>query len=536
MTLVVIQTAVVTYWFTLADDSQGDAGRDAQILAMRDLGHRTMGSIKTGYDETAAYQRWVEMNTLAKLSEAKGDEPAAERYYTIRDRVAELSPLLQPPYFNPDQDISPDFYAYEADTYIVETATSSERFANQYNLKAAWFEKASAYTMHLTLLAVALFLFGLAATAKSRIRGLFVVLGVFFAGATLVWMVGTYARPVSGMSDDAIKAYARGVGLAYQGKSKEAIAAFDDALKIAPTYANALRDRAFAYLDSGENDAAAASFEQARAAGDQSSETVGSLGWTYYLAGKLNQSILASQLALKTSPNEMWIHYNLALSLLASGQIQAAQAEYANAMNSTTSQVAKAKAAGKQPPETLWWSIDAGAVDLDELIACLTQQTCDASAPAQSIANSDAVKRAAIDLRVQLKELSVALEYTGKPPAAAVAATIEPFTFAQDVAVENGEIMDIAASTVFTDTENPIYVFFEHKGLRNGQDVVIKVYYNNEEDPRLRVAQEIEDVEPSGDTSYFAINTGGIPFWTGNYKVEMFIDSRLVQEGEFSVE
>jgi len=536
MTVVVIQTAVVTYWFTLADDSQGDAGRDAQIFALRGLGQRTIGSLKSGYAETTAYQRWVEMNTLAGLSEQKGDTQAAERYRAIRDRVARLSPLLQPPYFDPESDTAPDFYAYEADTYIVETAALSERFANQYNLKSSWFDKASSYTVHLTLLAVALFLFGLAATAKSRVRWLFVSAGLVFSAATLVWMLTAYFQPVSSLSDDAIKSYARGVGLAYRGEPKEAIAAFDDALKIAPTYANAFRDRALAYLDLSQNDEAAASFEKARAAGDKSGETAGNLGWTYYLLGRFNESVQANQIALRTSPDEMWIQYDLALSLLASGQTQAAQAEYGRAMDATIAQVAKAKAAGKQPPETLWWSIDAAAADLDELVACLTRQSCAASAPAQSIANPDSVSRAATDLRVRLKELSVALEYTGKPPIETVSATVKPFVFAQDFTIGESGITDVQAATVFTDTETPIYVIFEHQGLKNGQEVVIKVIYDGTEDPRLRVAEDLQDVEPAGDTSYFAISTGGIPFWTGTYQVEMFIDSRLVQEGAFTVE
>ena len=536
MTLVVIQTAVVTYWFTLADDSNGDAGRDAQIFAMRGLSQQTVGSLKAGYDLTGAYQRWVELNTLAKISDEKGDVAAAERYRAVRDRVAKLSPLLQPPYFDPENDTTPDISRYEADTYVVETVALAERFANQANLKSAWFDKASAFTTHITLLAVALFLFGLAATNKSRIRWIFVLVGFVIAAGTLVWMLWANFQPVNSLSDDAIKAYARGAGLAYQGKSAEAIAAYDDALKLAPTYASALRDRGLAELNLYQYESAAKSFEQARAAGDASSETAGNLAWTYYLLGKFPESIALNRVALKTSPDEMWIHYNLALDLLAAGQNDAAKSEYTQAIDATITQVARATAAKKQPSATLWWSIDAAADDLDLLLACVNRQECDDTAPAKAIANTDAVKRTADELRTQLKELSVALEYTGKPPSGTVAATIKPFRFAQELDFVNDELTNIKARQVFTDTETPVYVIFDYAGMNKGQLIVIKVFQNGVEDPRLRVVQEFGESDAAGTDTGFAISTGGIPFAPGKYRVEMYIDSRLKQAGEFTLQ
>lgn len=528
MTLVILQTAVVTYWFTLADDAQGDAGRDAQIFALRGLGQRTTGSIKTGYAQTGAYQRWVEYNTLAKLSEQKGDAPAARRYFEIRDRVAKLSPMLQEPYFDPDTDLVPDISAYEADTFVVETTTLSEQFANQYNMKSAWFDKASGYTTHLTLLAVTLFLLGLATTVpqKSRVRWLMIGTGLFLAGGTLVWMLTIFFQPTSSLSDDAIKAYAQGVGMAYRGKPDEAITAFNHALKLAPTYASAFRERGIVQLDQGDYEKAATDLEQARAAGDNSGETAGnpkgtfSLAWTYYLLGRFDDTIALNRVALKISPKEEWIQFNLALALLASGQVDAAQTEYANMMTATAIQVARVKSAGKEPPGTMWWAIDAGATDLDALIRCVSDNQCDGAPPRQTIKSAEPVKRAANDLRVRLKELSVALEYTesafgtAKPPAGQLATTIKPFTFTRNVPGDD----PITHTTVFTATDDPVYVVFDYAGLQDKQLFVVKVYVNGEEDPRLRVAEELSTKElgESGEQAYLTITTGGLPLSPGD--------------------
>src|SRR4051812_30810113 len=94
MTLIIIQSAVITFWFTLADDSNGDAGRDAQMFALQGLGRRTVGSIQSSFDQTGAYQRWVELDTLSKLAEQKGNAPGAQSLRAARDRITKISPLL----------------------------------------------------------------------------------------------------------------------------------------------------------------------------------------------------------------------------------------------------------------------------------------------------------------------------------------------------------------------------------------------------------------------------------------------------------
>ena len=145
--------------------------------------------------------------------------------------------------------------------------------------------------------------------------------GVAVAAVAVVWAATLWAQPVYDLRErsGAIDAYARGVGLAHQSRWQEAIAAFDQALQAAPDYANALVQRASANASLDKIEAAAADYEKARAAGDASANTTGELAWDYYLLGRFDDAVAMNRTALKASPDELWIQFDLALSLLASG-------------------------------------------------------------------------------------------------------------------------------------------------------------------------------------------------------------------------
>ncbi|HZU86342.1 MAG TPA: hypothetical protein VFF78_02590, partial [Anaerolineaceae bacterium] len=482
MTLVVIQTAVVTYWFSLADDSQGDSGRDAQILAIQGLGSRTAGSIRTGYDQSGAYQRWLELNTQATLAEQNDDPLAAERYLAARDQVAQLSPMLQPPYFNAEEDIYPDVAGYEVDTYLLESITLTEKFANQYNLKSAWFDKANTHLVHITILAVALFLFGLSTTAKTKIsRMVFAGVGVALSLFVLVWMLLVYSQPVKGLSDEAITAYARGVGLAYRGDNQQAIQSFDEALKLEPQYINAAKERALAQLSLGDLQAAATGFEQAIGLGDRSADTYANLGWTYYLLGRFDFAIDASRKALAVTPDETWVRGTVALSLLVSGRVDESTQEYDAIIRQAADLVSQARSAGKQPPATLWWALDSSAADLDDLLTCLDGTYCAGSYSAADVRDPEKVRQAADSLRIQLKQVSVALENSGVLPGVKPAVTIGAFNFTQELPADGVNLEDLPQDTEFPISDAPLYVLFSQEGLQAGQEAVVKVQFNGEE-------------------------------------------------------
>lgn len=534
MALIVIQIALITYLFTLVEDANGDAGRDAQIYAMQGLGRRTIGNLRAAYDKSGAYNRWVELDTLARAAEQRGDSADAERLRAARDRVAALSPALQPPYFNPPQDAVPDLAAYEAATFVRDSTVLSEHFENQYRLKVQYSDKASAYTVQLTMLAVALFVLGVAGTSKRLVRVLFIGVGVGLSVIVLAWMLRTYFTPVRGLPEEAIAAYAGGSAALYAGDLPNALAAYDEAIRRAPTYTNAYRDRAIARYYSGDQAGAAADFAQARTNGDTSSEIASAQGFMFYVLGKFGPAKALHAEAVQHKPNEAWIRMNEALNLLASGETDAARQAYDDLLKLAVNNVSAARARGQEPPLNLWFEFDEGANDLNALITCALEEKCE-GAPAYTLLKNPAeIASAGQGISTKLKEYSVALEYTSKPPPDTVNAIVAPFLFTREFSAEDEPIN---ASDTFTATDEPVYVATKVQNLRDGEKIVIKVYVDGVEDQRLRVVANYSSAEMGGADGdvLLPITTGGIPLTKGAYHIEMYVDAKLVQQGDFQV-
>lgn len=131
--------------------------------------------------------------------------------------MVSLSPLLASPYFDPSTK-ELDIARYEADTYLVEITELQEMFTSSANVKEAWDYKASTYIMHLTLLAVSIFLLGMSATiAKPSTRWIFLGAGLAIAFLTVLLVIELWLQPVEDLrkQGDAIHNYALGVGMAH---------------------------------------------------------------------------------------------------------------------------------------------------------------------------------------------------------------------------------------------------------------------------------------------------------------------------------
>ena len=162
-----------------------------QELRVEALGRQVSGDARVNYDYNTAYQSWQELDLLATSAENRGDEKAAARYSELRDSMVTLSPMLAAPYFDAEKG-NVDIARYEADTYLVEITGLQERFLASSLVKDAWDGKANTYIVHLTLLAVSLFLFGMSVMVSgSTTRWIFATTGI---GITLVAVIWADAR------------------------------------------------------------------------------------------------------------------------------------------------------------------------------------------------------------------------------------------------------------------------------------------------------------------------------------------------------
>ncbi|MGB8645692.1 MAG: tetratricopeptide repeat protein [Anaerolineae bacterium] len=510
------------------------ARRDAIRYAIQAMGARSSGTTRVGYDRSDAYRAWASLDLQATLADRANDPAALRRYQAVRDRVAKLSPLLAAPYFAPDAAF-PNVSAYEADTYLVSSTTLSEQFTDQAETDELWVKKGDTYILHLSLLAAALALLGLSMAMSRRIRIIFMVTGLILVGVTSVWIVQNYLQPIAPLPDSAIEAYAKGVGLAYQNKNQEAIAEFDKAVAQAPEYGNALYERGNAYYALAQYDEAVSNYQEAIAAHKDDTSVNWNLGWTLYVLGQFDAALAVDNHALALDPGIVAIHTNKALALLAAGQMDAARSEYAGTLDLAARQVADAKAAGQEPPTELWAELDSGAGDLENLVGRLNGQAGSQTEapPRETVANASAVIAEAQQQAQRIKEMDVALEYTGRAPGAPVSAQIQPLQFGAPAAVGSTD-------NVYSDTlpagPSQVVVRVDYDGMQNGQSVLWKVYVDGVEDEALRVAGQWSQGAKGSTVQTFQYAGGDIfTFSSGEYVVEMYVDSHLVQRGRFTV-
>lgn len=566
MATLAIVAAVLASLEVDAGSRSAVASRQARRFSIEALGRRSSGEMAVGYGLYSA-QAWYELSMLAHSAEQSYDAVAAQRYQSVRDHLATLSPFLS--------DYSTDLARYEADIYLIEATVLAERSAAAMAQEDAWDAKANAYLSHLTLLAVALALYGLATIFSGRTRRILAGTGSVIVAAIVVWAGLVYRQPVIDLPDAAIGHYAQGVGLAHQGEYRAAVAAFDDARAEAPHYANALFERGNAHYFLQDYEAAVADYEAAQAAGRDDVSVAWNLGWTYYLLGRFDEAVQADRHALAMDADQVAIRLNLGLALLASGQGEAAQVEYDAAMELSAQQVAQAQAAGLELPYSFWYYLDVGARDLESLLAQVDDQLHPwmEAPPAEAIAPTDASLDLARNLVDELKELSVSLEQTGRPAAGTGPAHVTTFHFTRPMAgggggfapaqprtpFEAGIPLDSDTSIFFpeaydteatwqrpwsledhesdyTDTfaygSKSVGIEFDYEGIQAGQSVLWKVYRNGVEDRSLRWMESWSLESAGGARKDLNFAFGG----AGLYEVELYVDGHLAQRGSFTVE
>ncbi len=186
--------------------------------------------------------------------------------------------------------------------------------------------------------------------------------------------------------------------------------------------------------------------------------------------------------------------------------------------------------------------MDAGALDLQNLIDVMDNNIhWWTQAPPADLITGDqaAIREFANAQMLRIKEALVALEYTGILPATQDVMRVEPFNFGQITAVnDQGLITEFETSpnATFPYGTESITVEFTYSGPPP-ESMIWKLYLNGAESQSLR-SISTDDIS-SGSTWYRTFGydyTNVFILSPGEYVVELYADSRLVQQGAFTVE
>ena len=535
-----ILAAVITTLQTYAAGKGNQAERLSSQYAIQAMQAKASGQTRVSHDRQGAYQAWYELDLQALGADLAGDTAAAERYRAVRDHIATLAPIFVAPYFDAASGLGPDMSRYESDVYVVESARLSEKFAAYNELGNAWDNRANTFIVHLTLLAVTLSLYGLSTTLRGFMRGVFIGLGTIIAAVVVLWALVVMALPIPSVSEEAINAYADGVGKAWYGDTSAAIADFDRALATQPGYANALYERGNAYYSNGDYQSALANYEAAQKAGRSDTNVGWNLGWTYYMVGRFDDAVDTDRRALKQDPSLLGVRFNLALALAVRGDFSEAEAEYYKGVNEAVAEVTKAHEQGVQPPSSFWYYMDASAQDLENLLLELDGNAKTWSqVPNRGAITSDQsqLRNLATSMFHLLKDTTTALEFTGAAPNPNVTFTSSAFQFAQEEYDSNGDFVRYNIAASFPSGANSMVILFDYSGATPGQSEIWKVYRNGYEDPTLRTIGSWGLLESGAGAKAITYAYSDLfIFASGEYTVELYIDSRLIQRVTFVVE
>jgi tetratricopeptide (TPR) repeat protein len=537
--VVTLITAVVAYAQSDAGGRDDQANRDGMRYILEAFGTQVSGDARVNYDYNVAYQAMYEYDLLANSTANRENKVASENYTQMAAEMKKLSPMLAAPYLDGNAGASPNVALYESDVYLVKITALLEKFTAASGVKDAWDSKANTYIVHLTLLAVSLFLFGLStAMSNGKTRWVFAGGGVAFAIIASVWAASIYMQPVFDLRTrgDAIDQYSTGMGLSHQEKYDEAIGAFDKAIAAYPQYVNALAERASAQSSLGNFEKSIADYESAIAAGDRRANTYGSLAYQYHLVGNFEKAVEMDRKAVDGSGSELWPQFDLGLNLMASGKIDEGQAVYQKGIQTAITKVVEAKKAGTEAPSYLWYGLEDGADMLDGMITDISAGT--EGSPAAKIAKPDEFKAAAEKLLVQLKSTAASLEFSGAAPAGELTAAISPFSFVQPEKDDEGNVTGYSEPTdSFEYGIDEFTVQFDYKNMPAGKDVLFKIFINGTEDPSWRIQQPWElGAEGTADIPISYAYSDTFVFEPGKYTVEMFVDNQLAQRGSFIIE
>lgn len=545
--VVTVFTAVIAQLESEAGANDDRAGRDAKKASVAAFGAQVRGNAESNYAYYTAFEQYRELDTLRMAAEERGDEKSANRYEEMETALLTTSPLLSgkdskgKAYFDPANDWEPDVARYEAETFYVEVQRDMQNFKAASSVKDGWDYKANAYVFHLTLLAVSLFLFGLAATiATAATRMIFTGSGLAITAFGLMAAFTTYTLPVPDLREQkgAIDHYAQGMGLIHQERDKEALAEFDQAITASPDYADAYleRGRAYLYMETPDLAKALESLQNALKYDPSNTAVNTELAWAQYSTGDFAAAIKTADEGLAANPDNTQLMFQKALALLASGKGPEAEQLYTSTLDKVAATVADAQKAGEQPPTELFAVVEEASSLLDGLGN--TIETKKGTPPLEKIGGKpEEVAKACEKLSGKLVSWELALESTGKPPQGTLSAKLTDESF-EDVSNEDKPV-EPTGENVFKGEPKQIAMNFSYEELKAGQKLLFRVFLDGEELDSWRY-EETVSAEDAGTGEWseplYPEYSDSFRFEPGSYYVEVFVDYQLATYGNFTVE
>lgn len=543
--VVTVFAAVIAQLETVAGDNDDRAGRDARAASVEAFGLQVQGDSRSNYHYYTSYEQYRELETLRDTAEKRGDQKAADRFEVMRDNLLDISPLLSgkdpegKAYFDPTTDSEPDVARFEANTYVGEVHRLDQVFKAASVVKNAWDSKANTYIVHITLLAVALFLFGLAGTIATRAtRGIFTIGGLFITGIAVLWAFKTWSEPVYDLraQGKAIEHYARGMALMHMDRPEDAVKEFDAAISDAPLFAEAHLDRGRA-LQQQEKDnltAALESLQKARSLDPGNSMVWLEIGWVQYQLGQFQGAIESSQAGLAAGPDNLDCRFLLGISLLASGKKAEAIAEFDKGLQQAAATVAEmSRAAGEvRAPEEIIATLEEASIELDGLSMVI--QSKNGNPPADKIMGGEETARAAEELSSKLVSWELALQNTGKPPEGELTAKLSELEFA---AIVEGKTVEPFEDNRFRGPVSQMEMGCTYSGMKDGQVVTTRFFLDSAELDSWRWTETWkEGAEGTMEDVCYPGYSDNFVFAPGEYVVEVFVDYKLATTGEFVIE
>jgi len=532
--LVTVLAGAVAYLETWTSNHYSASVRQGQALAMDALGYDMSTRQQESYD-AYLYAAWNEWDW--RHARAQGiDEALAARSAEVAAAISPMTILLDPnqPYLDPDT-YATDRYAYHVDTNVITTTILLEERTFAIETANVWNGKADGFVSILTVIAVALFLYGLSATLEGKLRYLFAAVGSLLVGLALVATGVLVLRPVPDIPEEAIAEYARGVGLSYRGEYDQAHEAYAAALRIYPGYGNAYYERAEVALWQADYERARDDYLLAAANGRDDRSTSWELGWTYYLLGDYEASIRAGQRALALDPGLLPVVINVGFAYLAKGDTEMAMGEIERALRLASALESTVPAAWNQ------FYLAASVQDLERLIAALDGETGFEQEPDLSnVQDRAALRAAAAKARLRLKEGMVELQIADLLPEERASAELSTISFGRAVG-RNGEL--VGQGDTFARGERAVMAQLAFDHLPQGSIVSRRVARHWADEPGAVEALPTmgEDIvwagEPQGTWQHilespWAGDRGLLP---GRYAVEYYVDGRLLQSANLTV-